>query len=110
MTPSSKQGAGARTYYAVPTTYTIGSEHEDLSEAVTAAKATVQRFFYPGSPASATDRLGSWRTEDGGKAFYSRAFVERRVLSATGDEPVERIEVFLTDTEKDALRESQAAA
>lgn len=92
-----------RTYYAVPTNYGKGDEYEDIGQAVEAAKLRVQRFLYKGQTMSSKERHGSYRQEDGGLAFYSRAFVDRRVANETGDKPVERIEVFLTDAEKDAL-------
>lgn len=94
----------AKFYYAVPAHYTIGEAFDTLEEAAVAAKASIARFFYPGQLcAGDAESDPTRRDEDGGLASYSRAFVDRRVKDSGGDRMLERIEVILTDAEKDAL-------
>lgn len=63
-----------RVYFAVPSHYTIGSEHETWAEAVDVARSKI--------------------TKHDGIPGYSRAWVDVRVQDEQGDRSVHRIEIF----------------
>lgn len=98
---SKTPGTITRAYYAVPGHYDIGTEFEDgldgLKAAVAYARSTIKRFDYFGGE------------DAGGTTTYSRAFVDEREVvkwadETTVDRMVRRVEVFLTDADKEALR------
>lgn len=73
----------ARTYFAVPSHYTIGGDYDTFAAAERAARESIETFMYAGQGPDGADLVR-----------YSRAFVDLRVQDSSGDRPLFRWEVF----------------